>query len=321
MPTTSTAVNTRSISNAAARAQNQLGKLGLKSIMPLLEKRPNDVGLILTIVHLYVLTNNHGSAIQILESFLKRLDESSSPADQDVRYAPGLVATLVSLYSIQRRKIHIKTELMKAATYWRSKSRFSTGLLRAASIALLDSSTSEDLQTAGEIFDALHKQDQKDRFAIAGKVAAYATTNPENVKDLVDQLTPVSRLISDVDVDALERAGIPQQMATPTVAASKKRAGDEQTKPVKKRVRKDRLPKNYDEKKVPDPERWLPLRDRSTYRPKGKKGKQKVAALTQGGVSEKGAEGLNMTAPDAVSKPINSVISGPSKPKKKKPKK
>lgn len=51
-------------------------------------------------------------------------------------------------------------------------------------------------------------------------------------------------------------------------------------------MRKSRLPKNYEQGKAPDPERWLPLRDRSTYRPKGKKGRAK-AALTQGGVADK----------------------------------
>jgi len=39
---------------------------------------------------------------------------------------------------------------------------------------------------------------------------------------------------------------------------------------------------------VDNPERWLPLRDRSTYRPKGKKRRQKAVVLTQGGISKKG---------------------------------
>ena len=48
-------------------------------------------------------------------------------------------------------------------------------------------------------------------------------------------------------------------------------------------MRKSRLPKDYDPSKAPDPERWLPLKDRSTYRPKGRKGRQKAAEKTQGG--------------------------------------
>lgn len=36
----------------------------------------------------------------------------------------------------------------------------------------------------------------------------------------------------------------------------------------KQKKRKVQRPKNYDPKVAPDPERWLPRRERSTYRPK-----------------------------------------------------
>ncbi|KAI9815525.1 MAG: Signal recognition particle core component [Pycnora praestabilis] len=295
-PTTSTRVNTISVLNAAAHAQNQVGKAGLKEILPLLEKRPNDVGLLLTIIQLYLLTNNHGSAISLLESFLKRLEETTSETDQDVRFAPGLVGVLVSLYSTQGRKSHIRTELAKAASYWRRKSKPSPALFRAAGQSLLGNSRSEDLAEAGKIFASLRQQDDKDHFAIAGYVASYATIDSSKITSDVERLTPVSRLISGIDAAALEDAGVPH---APTLGASernKKRAADDSAKPAKKRVRKARLPKNYDPSKPPDQERWLPLRDRLSYRPKGKKGKQKAAAVTQGGISEKGEESLPLAA-------------------------
>jgi len=321
-PTTLPEANAMSVANAAAHAQNQLGKLGLKSIIPLLEKRPNDVGLILVVVHLYMLTNNPGSAITVMESFLKRLDESASHADQDVRFAPGLVAIMVSLYAIQGRKSHIRTELAKAASYWRHKSKASSSLLRAAGLSLLDSSNQDDLNAAGEIFDSLHQQDPKEKMNIAGYVAAYATTNLSRVQGTVDQLTPINRLTAGIDVGTLEHAGVPPAPSVYTSSSSKKRAAEADLKSAKKRVRKSRLPKDFDPSKTVDPERWLSLRDRSSYRPKGKKGKQKQAALTQGGVNEKGAEGLNISNSDAVAKPASTVINASSKQqKKKKPKK
>ena len=320
-PSTSASLNCVSVANAAAHAQNQLGKLGLKSILPLLEKRPADVGLIVTVVQLYVLTNNHGSAITVLESFLKRLNESTSENDLDVRFAPGLIAILLSLYSIQRRKSYIRTELAKAASYWRHKSKAPANLLRAAGLSLLESSSEEDLSLAGEIFGNLLEQDSRDKFASAGYVAAYATTKPSKVESLAGQLTPVNRLTFGVDVASLEHTGIPQLAADAATLPSKKRAATESSKPAKKRVRESRIPKDYDSSKAPDPERWLPLRDRSSYRPKGKKGKQKAAALTQGGINEKGSENLNISASDSAVKPSNNVITGTSKQKKKKPKK
>ncbi|MCJ1287022.1 Signal recognition particle core component [Xylographa opegraphella] len=317
-PTTQPNVNIQSVINAAAHAQNQLGKLGLTSILPLIEKRPNDVGLILTILQLYVLTNNHGSAITLLKTFFKHLGLWPSAVDQDVRFAPGLIAVMVSLYSIQGRKSHIRTELAKAASYWRHKSKNLPDLFRAAGLALLDSTSSDDCAGAGEIFETLHYQDPKDKLSAAGYVAAYATTNLTKVESTLEHLSPITRLTAGIDVDALEAAGVPN---VPTAAAqntSKKRAADGSTKPTKKRIRKSKLPKEFDPNKAPDPERWLPLRDRSSYRPKGKKGKQKAQALTQGGVSDKGAESLNIANSDGVSKPGSTVVSASSKPSKKK---
>ncbi|KAH0558932.1 hypothetical protein GP486_004438, partial [Trichoglossum hirsutum] len=279
-PNVSTNVNSISVLNATAHAQNQIGKAGLKEILPLLEKRPNDVGLILTILQLYVLTNNHPSAISLLESFFKRLEESSTPANQDVRFAPGLVGVLISLYLLQGRKSHIRTELTKAASYWRRKSKPPRPLLGAAGKALLKSSKPEDQRVAAEIFESLKEQDPKNRLSIAGYIASHVSPSSDLSKFQADtdKLSPIPRM----DAAALEEAGVPH---APTISTntSKKRAADTAATaaPKKKRARKSRLPKDFDPSKPPDPERWLPLRDRSSYRPKGKKGKAKAAAATQ----------------------------------------
>jgi signal recognition particle subunit SRP72 len=287
-PTISPYISSLSVLNAAAHAKSETGKASLKSILPLLEKRPNDVGLILVVVQLYLLINNPGPAIRLLETFFRRLEESTAPADQDVRYAPGLVALIISLYRLSGRKSPIKTELGKAASYWRKKSKPSLSLLRAAGTSLLESSNREDLSAAGEIFSSLRSQDPNDRTAIAGYVASYATSDFSKVSSNLDKLTPVSRLISGIDAAALEEAGVPT-LPAPSALTGKKRSLDEKDKeklvPVKKKkISKSKMPKDFEEGKKMDPERWLPLRDRSTYRPKGKKGKKKAMEMTQGGV-------------------------------------
>lgn len=287
-PTISPYISSLSVLNAAAHAKSETGKASLKSILPLLEKRPNDVGLILVVIQLYLLINNPGPAISLLETFFRRLEESTTPADQDVRYAPGLVALIISLYRLSGRKSPIKTELGKAASYWRKKSKPSLSLLRAAGTSLLESSNPEDLSAAGEIFSSLRSQDPNDRTAIAGYVASYATSDFSKVSSNLDKLTPVSRLISGIDAAALEEAGVPT-LPAPSTLTSKKRSLDEKDKekpvPVKKKkISKSKMPKDFEEGRKMDPERWLPLRDRSTYRPKGKKGKKKAMEMTQGGV-------------------------------------
>lgn len=318
-PITSAHMNNLSVLNAAAHAQSQLAKLGLKQILPLLEKRPKDVGLTMTIIQLYVLTNNHGSAVTILESLIKHLSDSVTPADQDVLFAPGLVALQVSLYTQQGRKSQIKTVLAKAASYWRHRSKPPTSLLQASGLSLLDSSNPDHQAIARDIFNTLHTQDSASKFATAGYVVAHALTSPEKVTAEADTLTPVPRLIAGIDVAALEDAGVPS-LPSATTTTSRKRLLDEKPKPAKKRVRKSKLPKDYDPSKTPDPERWLPLRDRSTYRPKGKKGRQKAAEKTQGGVNnEKTAEGKS-TGTDGLIKAAEKG-GGPGKGKKKKGKK
>ncbi|KAI9876661.1 MAG: Signal recognition particle core component [Pleopsidium flavum] len=322
LPTTSAISNTISVLHAAAHAKNQQGKAGVKQILSLLEKRPYDVGLLLTIIQLYMLTGNHASAVHVLEAFLKRLDESTAATDGDVRFAPGLLAVLVSLYALQGRKAHTKSELARAASYWRHKSKPPRSLLRAAGALLLESPSPEDLTEAGEIFDSLHEQEPNDRFVTAGFVASHATTSPSKVQPEVDKLTSTNRLISGIDAAALEEAGVPHAPSAPQADTNRKRAAEDAAKPIKKRVRKSRLPKDSDPSKPADPERWMPLRDRSTYRPKGKKGRQKASALTQGGISEKGDDPLNSSGVSGATKVEKASVGGTiAKAKRKKGKK
>lgn len=300
-PSLSPAVNMAAVLNAAAHARNaDTEKAALKEIVPLLEKRPNDVGLILTITHLYVITNNYAAATHLLESFFRRLEQSGSASDLDVRFAPGLVASLVSLYAQQGRPGAAKSELAKAAEYWRKPHKSKTeapskSLMVAAGTALLDTHNPENVKTAGEIFKGLYDQDNEDRAAIAGLVAAYSITNPSDIpEDLLSYLPDANRLVADVDATALENAGVPLGNLSNTSITEARKRSIAPTKPVHiraKRLRKARMPKDYEAGKKVDPERWLPMRDRSYYRPKGRKGKKKMEGLTQGGVVTEESKG------------------------------
>ncbi|OJJ44090.1 hypothetical protein ASPZODRAFT_72804 [Penicilliopsis zonata CBS 506.65] len=293
-PSVSPSVNLLAVYNAAAHAQGQTGALALKAICPLLERRPKDLGLALTAVQLYASTGNTTAAIHTLEAFLRGLEESISEDDKDARFNPGLLSVLVSLYKREGRTAHIRSELAKAAAHWRDRSEPCISLLQAAGTSLLHSSDRADLEMAGTLFRSLHQRQADDLFATAGYVASQAVINYASIENQVDQLPSVSDLVADVDVDALEQTGILPSPGSVAAAAAviagargKRPAapGDEKSA---KRVRKSRLPKEYDPAKTPDPERWLPLRDRSTYRPKGRKGKQRAADRMQGGVvSEK----------------------------------
>lgn len=289
LPSTSSDILLTSMFEAAVLARGEVSKAAINKALPELEKRPNDVGLIMTIVQLYVLTGNATAAVDTLHAFFVRLEKSASEKDQEIRYLPGLVGLMVSLYRSQNRRSQLRQELAKSATYWRTKSKAPSSLLRAAGVALLESSTSEDVQAASDIFDKLYSQEPNDRATIAGYVASHASALDSNIRSLADKLKPTSDLTSTIDVDALENAGISQSanaLAIAQAGTSRKRKALDGTTSKPKRIRKSRLPKDYDLNKKPDPERWLPLRDRSTYRPKKKKGKRDDRTQGGGNVNE-----------------------------------
>lgn len=277
---TSPEINALLAFNVAAHVK---GKPSVKEALNLLKRRPRDVGLILTIVQLYSDAGKISAAVDALEAFLKPLGESASETDREVRFNTGLVSVLVALYTRQGRKTLIKSELAKAASYWQSKPDQPPSLLRAAGSTLLHSSNASELATAGDIFARLHETDPKDRFATSGYVASFASVSMDKVASEVDTLSSIQELTSGIDVDALESAGVPVLANPLQPPPSKKRPAETQER-KKKRIKPSRMPKDFDPDKKLDPERWLPLRDRSTYRPRGKKGKQRAAERTQGGV-------------------------------------
>ncbi|KAK2871932.1 hypothetical protein FQN49_002691 [Arthroderma sp. PD_2] len=312
--TLSSDINSLAVFNAAAHTQGAEGKSAIKKIVSLVEMRPHDLGLILVLTQLHVANGNVNAAISTLEDFSKRVESTSEDSSLMVRFSPGLVNILVSLYKTQGRKHHINSELSRAAKYWQKKdpSCQPIHLLRAAAISLFNSHDPSDISTAAEIFAHLHSVDGSDRIATAGFVASHAITSPALVESSVKTLSPVQELISDVNVTALEEAGVQLPVNTAALNQGQKRRAPDAVK-KSKRIRKA---KNMDPNEKLDPERWLPLRDRSSYRPKGKKGKQKAADRTQGGVvNEKTEDGNGSSTP---AKGGSQVIGGGGGARKKK---
>lgn len=294
--------------NAAAKAKCQSDKEALEKVLEVLEKRPYDVGLLLTIIQLYVQAKKYDSAIGVLRKFFSYVEEAGTPDHADVRFAPGLVALAVALYRTQHRQKDIRKELGRAAAHWQSiRKNSSTTLLREAGVELLRSSKPSDLATAGAAFERLAEQDPEDKIAHAGLVASFATSDFAKVESHLSSLSSVDELTARVDVAVLLDAGVPAFPAPeqPALAKKKRKADDvdvanttgpakPSTATTKTNKKKPRLGKNYDPNVKPDPERWLPMRDRSYYRPKNKKGKKKAADSTQGGIVANETETLNL---------------------------
>ncbi|OQU99246.1 SRP72 RNA-binding domain-containing protein [Cladophialophora immunda] len=325
-PSLSPDVLLASFFNAAAYAKNETGKAAIRKILPVLEKRPKDVGLIITLVQLYVMTGDTTSAVELVESLLKGLENSVVEGEQDIRFNPMLVSLMISLYRKRGQKDDVKQELARAASYWRTKSNAPTSLLTAAGVSLLESQSEEDAKIAADIFTKLREQQPNDKATIAGYVASHAWDDEAVVGADADKLTATSELIRNIDIDLLENTGIPQSSNALTIAQlgrTRKRGAPEGGNLKPKRIRKSRLPKDYDESKKPDPERWLPMRDRSYYRPpkgkkKGKRGGGGGDDRTQGGAVD---ESLNVDAKPSAAAVVTASTGSSNKKKKGKGKK
>ncbi|KAL4803695.1 hypothetical protein BDV18DRAFT_144222 [Aspergillus unguis] len=318
-PSTEASTNLLSVYNVAAHAKGEMGAPALKAILSAIERRPKDFGLVLTAVQLYVNLGNTTSAIATLEKSLQLLDESISEQDKEIRFNPGILSVLIALYKREGRKTQIRAELAKAASFWRQQSTPPASLLRAAGASLLHSSLASDSTQAAELFNFLYEKTPDDLFAVAGYVASHATIDHSRVESQAKYLPSVDDLISDIDIAALEAAGVSASSATTAAAAAaiagaRKRPAAHKERAAK-RVRKSRLPQDYDPSKTADPERWLPLRDRSTYKPRGRKGKQRAAERTQGGVVSERSE--ETTPSGQQQKPQGGGGGGSSKKKKK----
>lgn len=302
--TTSNTTVLASILNTAAHIRTTTGKAALRQVLALLEQKPKDIGVVLVAIQLYLASGNLNAATDLLSAFFVRLDDSLEDVDQQTRFTPGLVALLVSLYSKQNRTTEIKAQLRRAADYWKQSSLLvqgNTELFQTAGRELLSSPSSEELRSAHEIFSTILSRDADNLAAIAGFVASMDDLEATSSERLAKKLPSVDKLISTIDVDALEMAGV---VKMPVVLdANKKRAADGDVRPRKaKKTRTSRLPKDYDPSKTADPERWLPLRDRSNYRQKGKKKAKAVSAATQGGAVSEESRPAHQAKPSAVKK-------------------
>ena len=188
----------------------------------------------------------------------------------------GIVATLVSFLTqlgVPQEAIQV---LDNAVQYWEKQSRNSitdSSLLRIMQANAQYKLVHGEHQLAAMVLEKLHQHNPLDIQVLAQLIDAYSKFNPSKAEQF-SKLLPTFQHSASLDIDALEQA--PQYIRKPKEKQStvlvKGKAQDVDMKPKlkPKKKRKIRYPKNYDPKVAPDPERWLPLRERSYYK-KGKK--------------------------------------------------
>uniref|UniRef100_A0A7N1A7R8 Signal recognition particle subunit SRP72 n=1 Tax=Kalanchoe fedtschenkoi TaxID=63787 RepID=A0A7N1A7R8_KALFE len=202
----------------------------------------------------------------------------------DIQHMPATVATLVTLKE-RAGDIDGANEVLDSAIQWwtnamTENSKLDVILQQSASFKLKHGRQEE----ASRIFEELVKSHGSVE-AMVGLVTTAAHVNVDKAESYAKKLKPLPGLKS-VDVDSLEKTSGAKHVEIRIPEATEESKAKDKNK--KKRKRKPRYPKGFDPANPgppPDPERWLPKRERSTYRPKRKDKRAAQVRGSQGAVS------------------------------------
>uniref|UniRef100_A0A0R3S5J4 Signal recognition particle subunit SRP72 n=1 Tax=Elaeophora elaphi TaxID=1147741 RepID=A0A0R3S5J4_9BILA len=210
------------------------------------------------------------------------------------------------------------------------KSALNSAKNEKARIAMLEEIASLNIQlgdnrSAAECFEKLAELRPNDMQIMCCLIKAYSTFNPPRAEELLAKVFPQGSSI-DIDVDVLEDSDFilygeryrqKKEMKSDTpdtnIVVNKRRAH--------KRKRKIILPKSFDPKVPPDPERWLPKQERTAFRKKlNKKHRDRdIGRGTQGAVSSSPKmEPTTTTTKTSNSHPTGSVM-GMEGPRQQRP--
>ncbi|XP_035227394.1 signal recognition particle subunit SRP72-like [Stegodyphus dumicola] len=229
----------------------------------------------------------------------------------DVSYTPGIISALVTLYLNLEDKDSAISILKSSISWYRKNnpknSALSILIREAAKLELKNGHPQE----AAKLLEELRKDNPGDLKTLAHLISAYSQFDPEKAKEVSKQLPPVSEMTLKVDVDNLEStswtmgAKYIKKGGKSEPPSGKQDSGDGLIQKKKKRHKKGKLPKNYDPSVDPDPERWLPRRERSTYKKKKDKRGAAIGKGTQGAMA--GSEEVTKSSASNVPSPGVSV--------------
>lgn len=291
------------------------------------EKRPSSLPIRFATIQLQLLESQPAAALSTLENYLVSVKD-----DKKAYYKPAVIALLVWLYEQTGQSEKAMETLDEASTIWKNDNSFKSDTVAPTSTikqtAAFKLKTGR-FQDAVADYEQLVKADPSDAQSIAGLIAAYAEVDPKKAEQYGNALPSIA--LNNLDVDTLEKIvpGVKRGYV------KKDPNGVHVKKAKNKKKRATLLPKKLDPNVKPDPERWVPKQERSTFRMKGKnkkalnKGPQ-GASMEGGGIGGTGSAnigGRKAATPAAVveavpepvkAKPVAAPSSKSSGNKKKK---
>jgi len=288
---------------AAIAHREKRGKVCEEILQNYVSSHADTTEVILPLAQLYAQQQKHDLAVEVLA----KLPLSS-------RTRPTTVEAIVSLHQRQKNPDKAVACLREAIKYWSSQEEESETLAQVVRIAARLAMQLKDKAFAAEVYQSyLENIDGSDYEALCGLVQALAVTDPERATEYAERLQLPS--FDHLDAEELEAQPIPKVSA---MFSQRRRDREEEvdgkpTKTKKKRKRKIRYPKGFDPENPgppPDPERWLPKRERSEFKKKMRKRDKHLLRGPQGAIT---TEDFRKQGPSTAQVEVSKDASGPAR--------
>jgi signal recognition particle subunit SRP72 len=197
-----------------------------------------------------------------------------------IRHEPAIVGSLISLYQKVNQPAGAILVLDESIQYW--KQRFDKGEKQVKSklLTLLNKSaeykmSNNKYEEAAATYEMLVKVDPDNKEHLAALVNAFSQYDVSKAENYSEKLPSID--VSDINAESLEAENVSAfkakkqhvEVLNERDVVMQQAQEQDKKKKKKKKKKKTKLPKKYDVNKQPDPERWLPKKQRSTYKKKG----------------------------------------------------
>jgi len=218
-----------------------------------------------------------------VQDSIRALEGTSKP----LFHSPALTSLLVSLCNQHDQKDKAANLLDASIAHAKesgNKERYVTLLKHNTEIKM----SAGDDAGAIKMLEMLREEGPSDVTTLAKIVAAYSRYDLERAHEFSQDLPEFTASdSSSVNVDSLEMVDLIGTLRFSKKPIAKLQADAEEVRDIKakkqRKKKKGKLPKFYNADQDPDPERWLPRWERSTYKhKKQKRGQANVGKGTQG---------------------------------------
>ncbi|XP_067133039.1 signal recognition particle subunit SRP72 [Centruroides vittatus] len=236
----------------------------------------------------------------------------------EISHKPGVVSALVTLYlSLEDRDTAIN--VFKESINWYKKNN-----LQSQEMTILSQQYAEFLLKCGQpegaamLLEEMRKSDPHNAKILARLISAYSQFDPIKAKEVSRELPSLGEVSDSVSVDNLETTS--WSMGTKYVKKSGKSEPSPTVKTTaaeglvkkKRKKKKGKLPKSYDPNVDPDPERWLPKRERTAFKRRKDRRGGGVGKGTQGTVT--GSGDMDLSKPVVTTRTTTTTTTTPTVP-------